>query len=109
MIDGLKEAKSIAKSKIFNERRKIQLEIGAYNVIDKMLDNFIPMAYEFHEKGNLDKLSFKNKRLMSLMGIDSPKENDSLYTKYQKVLDYIVGMTDNYATFIAHQMIGMGY
>lgn len=106
LIEGLKEAKSIAKSQVFNEKRKIQLEIGAYNIIGTMLDNLIPMAYEFHTK---DKFSFKNQRLMNLLGENSLRKGDDLYTKYQKMIDYIVGMTDNYATYTAHQMSGMGY
>ena len=43
------------------------------------------------------------------MGENKPKSQGSLYNKYQRVIDYIVGMTDNHATYLAHQLSGVGY
>lgn len=106
--DGLKEAKRLAKDKIFNEKRKIELELGAYNIIETLLNNLIPATYELYEKKELSKLSFRNKRALELMGEDLPNEDKSLYTMYQRVIDYIVGMTDNYAKYVANQLNGMG-
>lgn len=105
---GLKEAKILANNKIFNEKRKIELELGAYNIIETLLNNLIPATYELHEKENLSKLSFRNKRALELMGEDLPNVNKSLYEMYQRVIDYIVGMTDNYAKYVANQLNGMG-
>ena len=105
---GLKEAKDLAKNKIFNEKRKIELELGAYNIIETLLNNLIPATYELYEKKELSKLSFRNKRALELMGEDLPNEDKSLYTMYQRVIDYIVGMTDNYAKYVANQLNGMG-
>ena len=105
---GLKEAKDLATNKIFNEKRKIELELGAYNIIETLLNNLIPATYELYEKKELSKLSFRNKRALELMGEDLPNEDKSLYTMYQRVIDYIVGMTDNYAKYVANQLNGMG-
>lgn len=105
---GLKEAKKLAKDKIFNEKRKIELELGAYNIIETLLNNLIPATYELHEKEDLSKLSFRNKRALELMGEDLPNVDKSLYKMYQRVIDYIVGMTDNYAKYVANQLNGMG-
>ena len=105
---GLKEAKDLAKNKIFNEKRKIELELGAYNIIETLLNNLIPATYELYEKKELSKLSFRNKRALELMGEDLPNEDKSLYKMYQRVIDYIVGMTDNYAKYVANQLNGMG-
>lgn len=105
---GLKEAKNLAKNKIFNEKRKIELELGAYNIIETLLNNLIPATYELHEKEDLSKLSFRNKRALELMGEDLPNVDKSLYRMYQRVIDYIVGMTDNYAKYVANQLNGMG-
>lgn len=105
---GLKEAKDLAKNKIFNEKRKIELELGAYNIIETLLNNLIPATYELYEKKELSKLSFRNKRALELMGEDLPNEDKSLYTMYQRVIDYIVGMTDNYAKYVENQLNGMG-
>ena len=40
---GLKEAKELSKNKIFNEKRKVELELGAYNIIETLLNNLIPV------------------------------------------------------------------
>lgn len=57
-------------------------------------------------KKNIFIMNFKNRRILQLMGEEnSPKTEQSLYNKYQRVIDYIVGMTDNHATYLAH----MGY
>ncbi len=105
---GLKKAKEFSKERVFNEKRKIELELGAYNIIDVLLDNMIRATYELHTKGDKN-LTFKNQRILALMGENKPKSQGSLYNKYQRVIDYIVGMTDNHATYLAHQLSGVGY
>lgn len=99
---GLLKAKKLGYSFIFNEKRKTRLELGAYNIIGTLLDNFIATAYALHKKTT----SFKDGRILTLMGDEAPKEEQSLYEKYQAVLDYIVGMTDNYATDLAKELRG---
>ncbi len=42
------------------------------------------------------------------MDNDKPEKDESLFTMYQRVIDYLVGMTDNFAKFIANQLNGMG-
>ena len=42
------------------------------------------------------------------MGNDVPKKSDDLYKMYQRVVDYLVGMTDNHAKYIAGQLNGIG-
>ena len=103
---GLQKAKSLALNKIFNEKRKIELELGSYSIIETLLGTLIRATYQLHIE---EALSFRDKRALELMGENKPKENDSLYNKYQSVVDYIVGMTDNHAKYIAHQLNGMSY
>jgi dGTPase len=106
---GLLVAKKLGHDKVFNETRKVELELGAYNIIEILLDNLIKATYRLHECKDEKKLSFKDQRALQLMENDKPNKNDSLYNMYQRVIDYIVGMTDNHAKHIAHQFIGMGY
>lgn len=105
---AIKEAKKLASAKIFNEKRKIELELGAYNIIETLLDNLIHATYDFYKKEDENKLSFRYKRALELMGEDRPKKEQSLYNMYQRVVDYIVGMTDNHAKYVANQLNGMG-
>lgn len=109
LIQGLKKSKELGVNKIFNEKRKVELELGAYNIIETLLDNLINATYELYKVDNERKLSFRNKRALQLMDSDKPVTGESLYNMYQRVVDYIVGMTDNHAKHIAHQLIGMGY
>ena len=102
------EAKRLASAKIFNEKRKIELELGAYNIIETLLDNLIHATYDFYKKEGEEKLPFRYKRALELMGEDKPQKGQSLYNMYQRVVDYIVGMTDNHAKYVANQLNGMG-
>lgn len=99
---GLKKAKKLGAQLIFNDARKTRLELGAYHIIGTLLDNFIATAFALH----VNKLSFKDRRVLTLMGSDAPLQEQSLYEKYQAVVDYVVGMTDNYATNLAKELNG---
>ena len=103
---GINQAKQLAREKIFNEKRKIELELGAYNIIETLLDSLILATYELYIMDEEKKLSFRNKRALALMDEDKPKKSDNLYEMYQRVVDYIVGMTDNHAQYIAGQLNG---
>lgn len=41
-----------------------------------------------------------------MMGPSAPQADWSLYQAYMRVLDYVAGMTDNYAADIAQQFSG---
>ena len=103
--EGLEQAKKFAGEKIFTDKRKIELELGAYNVLGSLLDNLIPAAFNLSN----EKETYKSKRIIQMMGEHAPKEDKSLYENYRIVIDYIVGMTDTYATYLAHQLRGMAY
>lgn len=103
----IKAAKKIAREKIFNNPRKIQLEIGAYATIEILLDSFLNAAYHLHTLEDSESLSFKDRRILELMGTNKPEKEWSLYESYMRVIDYIAGMTDNYATYLVQQIRGM--
>lgn len=102
--EGLARAKALGHAYIFNEPRKIELELGAYRTIGILLEDLIGAAHALH----VSQKTFKTERALTLMGNDAPQPSWSLYEKYQAVLDYIVGMTDNYATRLAGQLAGLG-
>ncbi|MDP0589494.1 MAG: deoxyguanosinetriphosphate triphosphohydrolase [Candidatus Endonucleobacter bathymodioli] len=105
--DGIEKAKDLGKNKIFNEKRKVELELGSFNIIETLLDHLIRATFELYT--NDEKcLSFRNKRVLKLMGNEAYEKSDNLYEMYQRVIDYLVGMTDNHAKYIANQINGMG-
>lgn len=100
----LDKAKSIARDRIFNHPRKIELEIGSYTTLGVLLETFCNAVRE-QVMGR--KLSFRSERILSMMGVNAPKKGESLYYSYMRVMDYISGMTDSYATHMAKQIGGM--
>ena len=101
----LNEAKKLANTRVFPSERKTQLEVAANQVLSTILKNFITAVYALHTK-NTDEMSGYDKKLLSLMGTNRPLKDDTLFAKYQKVTDFIAGMTDNYAIRIAANMNG---
>ncbi|AZN36942.1 deoxyguanosinetriphosphate triphosphohydrolase [Iodobacter ciconiae] len=105
MRDGINAAKQLARDRIFNERRKIEIEVGSFTCLDILLNAFCNAAYQ--QKVS-PQMSFRMKRILDLMEYNAPQKEWSLYESYSRVLDFIGGMTDNYATYLAQQVGGMG-
>jgi dGTPase len=61
------------------------------------------------------KLQWKSGHVLLLLGDHAPSENNAPaggWTRYQclrRVIDFVSGMTDNYATYIAKQLQGTGF
>jgi dGTPase len=102
--EGIKEIKSITSENVFSNRRKIELEVGAHTSIEIILNAFILAVNDKIKNGK--KLSFKSERILDLMQDDLPENCDSPYEYYMSITDFVSGMTDNYATFIAKQISG---
>ncbi len=102
--DGIKEIKEITNKNIFSNRRKIELEVGSYSSIEIILNAFITAVDDKIKNG--EKQSFKSKRILDLMQDDLPSGECSAYEYYMSITDFVSGMTDNYATFIAKQING---
>ncbi|WP_150301089.1 deoxyguanosinetriphosphate triphosphohydrolase [Pseudomonas profundi] len=98
------EAKSIARRKIFQDKRKTLHEIGAYSTLETLLDAFCGAVNELHTGAHL---SFKHERILDLMGNNAPRQDWDLYSSYMRVIDFIAGMTDSYAADIAARIRGI--
>lgn len=96
-------AKALAREKIFHDKRKTLHEIGAYTTLEILLNAFCGAALEQHTKGTL---SFKNQRIFDLLGQAAPQPDWSLYKAFMRIIDFIGGMTDGYATEMAREMTG---
>lgn len=104
-------AKQLAKTRVFEHPRKIELEIGAYQVIGTLLDSLIEASVS-HGRG--DNTNFRHQRLINLIGehtfppqLASWPESERRYQCMLRAVDFISGMTDNYATYLAKQFSGM--
>ncbi|KZY34044.1 deoxyguanosinetriphosphate triphosphohydrolase, partial [Alcanivorax sp. HI0044] len=113
--DVVENAKQLARSKVFEHPRKIELEIGAFEVMGALLDGLIEAAVS--HACNSTKSTYNNyrhERIIDLIGRHSFPENleqlpeqERIYQCIMRALDFLAGMTDNYATYLAKQFSGM--
>ena len=104
-------AKLLAKTQVFEHPRKIELEIGAFEVIGTLLDSLVDAAAAFAATSTLN---FRQQRLINLIGAHTfppgLEHMPALERRYQcimRAVDFIAGMTDNYATYLANQFNGL--
>ncbi|AJD49907.1 deoxyguanosinetriphosphate triphosphohydrolase-like protein [Isoalcanivorax pacificus W11-5] len=107
----VENAKQLAKTKVFEHPRKIELEIGAFEVIGTLLDGLIEAAVS-HARD--DTSNYRHQRIIDLMGRHSfppdlrqLPEHERIYQCMMRALDFLSGMTDDYATYLAKQFSGM--
>lgn len=111
--NAVQAAKDLAKKKIFNHSRRVELEIGAYTVIGTLLNTICSAVYA--SLGDPQQMTYKDNRVLALIGENNfhphvaQKTGNYKYLALMAVIDYISGMTDNYATNLAKQFNGMGY
>lgn len=109
--DCVSAAKVLAREEIFQHPRKVELEIGAYSTISTLLQVSCSAALSFAKNGGV--ADSKTKRVVDLLGLDLDAINSCGnvsrdYSAIMQVLDYVSGMTDNYAMHLARQFSGMG-
>ena len=116
----ISEAKNIGKEKIYSDPKKIEIELGSYIVFDTLLKAFCDAAINqsclLNSQEGETNIEWKSKLVLNLLGDHAPhkenapdKKNWSAYQCLRRTTDFICGMTDNYATYIAKQLSGMGY
>ena len=98
------KAKAIAKQKIFKDPKKALIEIGAYTTLGSLLAAFLSAASEVLSGQGV---SYKSQRILELIGRHAPKPGWDKYQAYLRVVDYIAGMTDDYAVELAQAIRGL--
>jgi dGTPase len=103
-VDIVQSAKRTAHEIVFVHPRKIQIEIGAYSIIDVLLREFCEAYIEYKEA----RASFKSKHIFDLLGAGAPKEQD-LYPALIRITDFVSGCTDKYATQLSQRLSGVAF
>lgn len=99
---SLQEIESFSIAKIYNHRAVVEIENAGYNVIYELLNHFIPSILTPKEKRkSYDKMALK------LLPEQFLYEQGSDYQKVLGVIDFISGMTDNYATDLYRKIKGI--
>jgi dGTPase len=112
-------AKRLALDKVYCDTKKVELELGSGATFACLLEAFcnaaLKCARHLLDKGRTQ-LDWKSNLVLKLMKDHSPlvaRRPDKIpWDEYQclrRALDYVSGMTDNYAIYIAQQLQGVGF
>ncbi len=86
--------------KLFSSENEI--ELGSYELMNILLKTFIDAIYKFHYY----KLGYNEKLAIKILGNFAPLRENSYFENLHRVMDFIAGMTDNYALYLVNQLRG---
>ncbi len=98
--EALAEIERFSFDKIYNHRAVVEIENAGYNVMYELLDHFVPAVLEDQKKSY-------HKMALKLLPEQFRYEQGSDYQKVLGVLDYVSGMTDNFATDLYRKIKGI--
>jgi len=87
---------------IYNNRSVVEIENAGYNVMYELLSHFIPPILK-----QKDDRTQSDKKAIKLLPPAFNYEGDTVYKRVLGVLDYVAGMTDNYATDLFKRIKGI--
>ncbi|MCQ4034677.1 dGTP triphosphohydrolase [Kaistella montana] len=99
---SLQEIESFSIEKIYGHKAVIEIENAGYNVMYELLNHFIPpILKEKSDRKSYDKMALK------LLPKQFHYEEGSDYQKVLGVIDFVSGMTDNFATDLYRKIKGI--
>lgn len=99
---ALKKIEVFSIQNIYNNRIVIEIENAGYNVMYELLSHFIyPILKDPDHRSKSDKLALK------LLPPAFNYDGEGSYRKVLGILDYVSGMTDNYATDLYKRIKGI--
>lgn len=99
---SLQEIESFSIEKIYNHKAVIEIENAGYNVMNELLNHFIsPVLKQKNERKSYDKMALK------LLPKQFLYEGGTDYQKVLGVIDFVSGMTDNFATDLYRKIKGI--
>lgn len=111
-------AKQLAKTFAFVHSKKVEIELGAYSIVETLLENFSTAALAKSRllgdsSQDLD-VPWKHLRMLDIFGNHAPSKDNAppsgKWTEHEclrRVIDFITGMTDDFATHLALRLRGI--
>jgi dGTPase len=88
--------------------RKVQFEIGARDVLEKTLGVFLEASLAFvRVDGDEEKLPLRAQQALVLMQDYCPRRGFSASETLRCAIDFVAGMTDDYAATLAARLRGL--
>ena len=99
---SLQEIESFSRAKIYGHRSVVEIENAGYNVMYELLNHFIPPILKpKEERKSYDRMALK------LLPQQFLYDDGSDYQKVLGVIDFVSGMTDNFATDLYRKIKGI--
>lgn len=99
---SLQQIEDFSVEKIYGHKAVVEIENAGYNVMYELLDHFIPSVLKEKEaRKSYDKMALK------LLPKQFLYEDATDYQKVLGVIDFVSGMTDNYATDLYRKIKGI--
>ena len=99
---ALKEIEKFSIEKIYGHRSVVEIENAGYNVMYELLDHFIPpIVLEEDKRKSYDK------KALQLIPTQFIYNNGTTYERVLGVVDFVAGMTDNFATDLYRKIKGI--
>lgn len=99
---ALEEITNFSVEFIYNHRNVVEIENAGYNVMYELLNHFIPPIIKSKE----NRIQ-QEKKALKLLPPTFNYDKEKRYIRTMGVLDYISGMTDNYATELYKRIKGI--
>jgi len=96
---AMKSIKEISVSSVYNHRSVVEIEIAGYKIISTLIEEFTGAI--------LDSGNSYSKKILSLLPPQYQPESNSVYQKVQSVVDFVSGMTDNFALDLYRKIMGI--
>ncbi len=103
----LKKIQEISFEKIYKSKPVIEREIAGFEVLNGLLETFVPALLNLKSK---EKLTWHNSSLLRLLPGDflfEIEQSNTLYDSLLVLLDYISGLTDSHALSIYRNINGI--
>lgn len=100
--ESFQEVERFSIEKIYGHRSVVEIENAGYNVMYELLNHFIPPII----KEKSERKGFEKKALQ-LIPSQFIYEEGTVYEKVLGVLDFVSGMTDNFATDLYRKIKGI--
>jgi dGTPase len=99
---SFQEVERFSIERIYGHRSVVEIENAGYNVMYELLNHFIPpIILEKEHRKSYDK------KALQLLPAQFIYENASVYERVLGVLDFVSGMTDNFATDLYRKIKGI--
>ncbi|MFT8244014.1 dGTP triphosphohydrolase [Roseomonas sp. BN140053] len=93
---------------VYFNARKVEFEIGAHDVLGKALSVFLPACLAYAKAdGDRTQLGLREKQALSLLLDYHPRPDMSATEIMRCAVDFVAGMTDSYASWLAARLRGL--